>query len=168
MTEGGGVLSLQVGRTFAAPRARVFEALDRRRADQGVVRASGGAEIPHVEADFRVEGAYRIELVGPEGASAIVGTYREISPVERLVFTFAWDPPAWDVMRGEDMLVDLDEGRDDPRPADVPGTGGSRLLWRIDPADACMAKAVGRAVHDDSWQTGRAPGGPGERMRGGP
>lgn len=46
--------------------------------------------------DVRPGGTYRITMRGPQGdVYTSVGTYREVSPPERLVFTFAWEetPP---------------------------------------------------------------------------
>ncbi len=45
-----------------------------------------------VQVDLRTGGGFRIILKRPEGKSfAIVGTYREIIPAEKLVFTFRYE-----------------------------------------------------------------------------
>jgi uncharacterized protein YndB with AHSA1/START domain len=47
---------------------------------------------PEVELDFRVGGAYRAMIRSEkDGENWFGGTYREIEPNKRLVFTFAWD-----------------------------------------------------------------------------
>lgn len=44
------------------------------------------------EIDLTVGGRYRIEMQGPDGARHIVGgTYREIDPPRRLVYTWSWE-----------------------------------------------------------------------------
>src|SRR5687767_5265748 len=108
MTEGTQVLSVAVQRRFAAPRERVFRAWTDARAIKEWFGRNEGTDISKVDADVRVGGTFRIQYVAPEGEAAIVGTYREVVPTERLSFTFAWDPPAWDVMKGDDMLVTVD------------------------------------------------------------
>jgi uncharacterized protein YndB with AHSA1/START domain len=108
MTESTQVLSVAVQRRFAAPRERVFGAWTEARAIKEWFGRNDGTDISDVDADVRVGGRFRIQYVAPQGEAAIVGTYREVVPVERLAFTFAWDPPVWDVMKGDDMLVTVD------------------------------------------------------------
>jgi uncharacterized protein YndB with AHSA1/START domain len=50
-----------------------------------------------VDADARVGGRYRIEMLRPSGeAHNVGGVYREIVPNEKLVFTWSWDPAPGD------------------------------------------------------------------------
>lgn len=81
-------LELIVNRTFNAPRERVFRAwteaaeLDRWFAPDPnfTVRSS---------VDLRLGGAYRIDMQKPDGqVFSAFGTYREIQPPQRLVFTW--------------------------------------------------------------------------------
>lgn len=45
-----------------------------------------------VTVDLRVGGSYRIEMHAPEGGPFVaVGTYREIVPNEKLMFTWRWE-----------------------------------------------------------------------------
>jgi uncharacterized protein YndB with AHSA1/START domain len=47
--------------------------------------------VPIAEADVRVGGRYRIVMKAPDGEEHDVrGEYREVVPVEKLVFTWAW------------------------------------------------------------------------------
>lgn len=47
---------------------------------------------PQAELDFRVGGTYRAMILSEKnGENWFGGTYREIVPNKRLVFTFAWD-----------------------------------------------------------------------------
>ena len=53
--------------------------------------APEGMELPVVEADVRVGGAYQIQMLSPEGNTyTAYGKYREITPPERLVYTWSW------------------------------------------------------------------------------
>jgi uncharacterized protein YndB with AHSA1/START domain len=48
-------------------------------------------EVLHAETDARVGGRYRIVARSPDGEQHDVsGTYREVVPNEKLVFTWAW------------------------------------------------------------------------------
>ena len=108
MTPETGVLSATVRRRFAAPRERVFAAWTDADAIGQWFGRDAGVDIRSVDADVRVGGMYRIQYASDQGEAAIVGTYREVTPVERLAFTFAWDPPFWDVMKGEGMFVTVE------------------------------------------------------------
>jgi uncharacterized protein YndB with AHSA1/START domain len=51
----------------------------------------GKVEPLHVEADVRVGGRYRIVMRSPDGEEHDVsGVYREVTPNQKLVFTWAW------------------------------------------------------------------------------
>jgi uncharacterized protein YndB with AHSA1/START domain len=98
------VPALRLERGFAAPRQRVFRAWTDP-AEIGRWFAPTDQHTTRVIAlDVRVGGRYRIEMVSPSGnVYAVVGTFREVRPPERLVFTWTWE--------GKDMgetLVTLD------------------------------------------------------------
>jgi uncharacterized protein YndB with AHSA1/START domain len=83
-------LTLRIERRFAAPRALVFRAwteplhLRRWSAPHGYV-------IPEAEGELRPGGAWRTTMRAPDGTEhRLIGTYREIVPPRRLVFTHAW------------------------------------------------------------------------------
>ena len=83
--------TLEVRRTFAVPRQRVFEAWTR---PEELRRWAGPGEMdtPLAEVDLRVGGRYRLHMKGPDGAEHRVhGTYREIDPPRRLVYTWSWE-----------------------------------------------------------------------------
>jgi uncharacterized protein YndB with AHSA1/START domain len=78
-------------RVFHAPRRLVFEALSQ---PEHVLRWFGPRSCPIVrcEMDFRVGGAWRYVLQGPDGKPlGMRGVYREIQPPERLVSTESFD-----------------------------------------------------------------------------
>jgi uncharacterized protein YndB with AHSA1/START domain len=81
---------VHVARTFAARRERVFRAWT----EPEAVRQWFGRGSNHsVELDLRVGGDYRITFRMPiTGRKAHVGgTFLEVTPPERLVYTFAWE-----------------------------------------------------------------------------
>jgi uncharacterized protein YndB with AHSA1/START domain len=96
---------LNLSRTFAAPRSRVFRAFTER--DQ--VKQWFGPQSFTITAcaiDLRVGGAYRIVMRSPQGKELIVrGVYREISRPDRLVFTWAWEDEEGEP--GHETLVTL-------------------------------------------------------------
>jgi uncharacterized protein YndB with AHSA1/START domain len=88
---------VHVTRTFAAPRERVFRAWTEPEAVSRWFGAKLGPP-PSVEADVRAGGRYLITMRAPIGGRRVTvgGTYLEVDPPERLVYTFAWRgmPPA--------------------------------------------------------------------------
>jgi uncharacterized protein YndB with AHSA1/START domain len=80
--------SLRVSRVIAAPRERVFAAW----IDADSLRrfmCPGGGTVPRVELEPRVGGSFRIDMQHKDKDELWVhtGTYLEVSPPERLVFT---------------------------------------------------------------------------------
>jgi uncharacterized protein YndB with AHSA1/START domain len=47
------------------------------------------------EADVRINGKFRAEMIGAEGTFTAIGVYKEIIPYEKLVFTHSWEGPDW-------------------------------------------------------------------------
>ena len=95
--------SLQLKRTFAAPRARVFRAWT----DPAELKkwwGPHGYTTPSAEVDLRVGGAYRLAMKPPEGTVFYLsGTYREVRPPERLVYTWNWEKH--DMTMGETVVT---------------------------------------------------------------
>ena len=91
-TEPAPLALVQVSRTFPAPRERVFRAWTEA---EIVKRWFGirGTIIDSVESDVRPGGHYRITLRVPPTMRRIQvsGTYLEVEPPERIVYTFAWE-----------------------------------------------------------------------------
>lgn len=84
-------VTLQLRRTFRAPRERVFRAWT---SPEELKRwhAPPPSTTPLVELDLRVGGKYRIHMRAPDGAEHhAVGVYREIDPPKKLVFTWSWE-----------------------------------------------------------------------------
>jgi uncharacterized protein YndB with AHSA1/START domain len=81
-----------VRRVVAAARDRVF----RNWTEPDLLKrwwGPGGFTCPAVEVDLRLGGTYRLVMLPPGGAPemSVTGTYREIDPPARLVYTWRWD-----------------------------------------------------------------------------
>jgi uncharacterized protein YndB with AHSA1/START domain len=97
--------TLQMRRTFAAPRQKVFRAWTD--AAQLARWFAPSTEYSTVvpELDLRVGGKYRLEIRHKDGnVHCVMGTYQEIKPPEKIVFTWRWDGDA----RPEDSLVTIE------------------------------------------------------------
>lgn len=82
---------VQVKRTFAAPREKVFEAwTNPAMMARWFARAPKHPPTKVIEADVRPGGKYRIEVTGDKLYRGF-GIYREVRPPERLVFTWNWE-----------------------------------------------------------------------------
>lgn len=98
-------LTLQLSRTFPAPRERVFQAWTSAQALKQWF-APGGFKTVLAEVDLRIGGRYRLGLQGGEAQVFYVsGVYREIEHPSKLVFTWAWE--ADDGSRQGDTLVTI-------------------------------------------------------------
>ena len=84
--------TLHLTRTFAAPREKVFRAWT----DPEELKRWWGSEgyaTPSAEVDLRVGGTYRLGMKKlPDGqVFYLTGTYREVRPPEKLVYTWRWE-----------------------------------------------------------------------------
>jgi uncharacterized protein YndB with AHSA1/START domain len=85
-------LSVRSARTIAAPREKVFRAWTEPAAiRRWFVEESEGRFTEEPQLDVRPGGAYR--FTGESGGKpwSIHGTYKEVRPPERLVFTWLWE-----------------------------------------------------------------------------
>ncbi len=85
-------ITLNLKRTFKAPREKVFRAWT----DPEELKKWWGPEgysTPSAEVDLRVGGKYRFGMMKlPDGEIFYLsGTYREVRPPERLVYTWLWE-----------------------------------------------------------------------------
>ena len=124
---------LELRRTLDAPRREVFEAWTR----PETIRewfAPGPMTVPVAEVDLRPGGRYRIAMREPNGTQHVVtGTYEEIIPNERLVFTWTWEGGD-----GEQTLVTVSL---------VERAGKTELLL----VHERFATPASRAQHLDGW-----------------
>jgi uncharacterized protein YndB with AHSA1/START domain len=91
--EAGTGTLVQVTREFPAPREEVFRAWTEPELFRQWFRPSQGSS-PSAEMDVRPGGRYRLTIeLPPEspGTTYLVGTYLEVVPPERLVYTFGYE-----------------------------------------------------------------------------
>ncbi len=106
-------ITLQMTRLIKAPRERVFEAWTNPEQLKIWFRPDAKLVLPQVKTDLRVGGKYRIQMMNPDGEfHTAAGTYREVTPPARLVFTFAWEKDGSEPDFGEteptEMLITLE------------------------------------------------------------
>ena len=106
-------LRLEIKRLIKAPRELVFAAWT----DPEQLKKWFGPDedfvVPLAKVDLRVGGKYRIQMKRSDGEfHTAVGTYREVEPPKRLVFTWAWEKDGSEPDFGEveptEMLVALE------------------------------------------------------------
>ncbi len=84
--------TLRITRRFAAPRDKVFQAWTDPEALKRWFAPSEDYSTPQAEVDLRAGGTYRIQMKAPDGAIyAVKGTYKDVQPTKRLVFSWAWE-----------------------------------------------------------------------------
>jgi uncharacterized protein YndB with AHSA1/START domain len=87
-----GPIVLRVERTFDAPAEAVFDAWTSADVLKQWWSPGPDWETPVAEAEVRVGGRLRIVMRSPDGEEfAGGGEYTEVTPTERLVFTWTWD-----------------------------------------------------------------------------
>ena len=99
---------LKVTRTFKASRQRVFRAWTE---PELMMRwfVEGDADMDVCEIDLREGGKYRLEGHIGDRKWSIWGSYLEVKPPERLVYTWTWShDPGKGVAEGEDTQVTVD------------------------------------------------------------
>lgn len=87
---------VEVRRTIAAPPEKVFQAwTDPSKMTKWFARGTVQNTISKMEADARPGGKYRVDVAAADGKTYhMVGTYREVRPPEKLVFTWRWEDQA--------------------------------------------------------------------------
>lgn len=105
-TSAPGAVALEVRRTFAASRQRVFAAWT---SAEAVKRwfAPENATVQNATLDFRVGGHYQVDIRANDGTLHVaVGMYREIDPPRRIVFSWRWEnhPHPTDTLVSVDFL----------------------------------------------------------------
>lgn len=82
--------SLSVSRTIAASIEEVFDAWTRPERMEQWLAPEGVPEL-EVTADVKRGGSYKIHMKRPEVVYTAFGTYLEVTPPKRLVFTWDWE-----------------------------------------------------------------------------
>jgi uncharacterized protein YndB with AHSA1/START domain len=82
--------NVEVRRTIAAPRERVFEAFARQeQMDRWMCRDAAGHVIKYLQFDFRVDGGFALDIRTPDGHVYLHrSTYVEIKRPKKIVFTW--------------------------------------------------------------------------------
>ena len=85
--------TLEVRRTYAAPREKVFAAwTERRHLEHWMCNPEKKNVTRYLEFDLREGGKYVLEVRTPDGSRYInKGTYELIRPFEKIVFSWAWE-----------------------------------------------------------------------------
>lgn len=98
-----GTLSLTVSRLVPASAEAVFRAWT----EPTEIRKwwpPEGFTVPFVDVDLRVGGSYRLGLQPPDADPFhAAGTYREVDPPRKLVFTWRWEPDSFQA--GETLVT---------------------------------------------------------------
>jgi uncharacterized protein YndB with AHSA1/START domain len=85
--------TLEIRRTFAAPREKVFAAwAQREQLEKWMCKDVASHVVIHHEQDIRTGGRYLMEVRDPAKGEVYwgQGVYREVKPPEKLVFTWSW------------------------------------------------------------------------------
>ena len=137
--------SLQIKRTFAAPREKVFAAwAERRQLEQWMCKDVAAHTVIHHEQDIRTGGRYLMEVRDPAKGEVYwgQGEYLEVKPPERIVFTWAWSK---DKPRGSKLHPESEET-----------TVTVEFIARGDATELILSHAVfgsakDRDEHDRGW-----------------
>lgn len=82
---------VEVSKRVPAPRNMVFQAWTQ----PGMLQrwfAPGPLTVPEADVDAKVGGRYRIAMQNPDGEKYVcIGSYKEVTPDTKLVFTWAWE-----------------------------------------------------------------------------
>lgn len=106
MTEIGQEIALELEHRYAAPRDRVFEAWTNPEVLKRWWAAAPSWETPLAEVDAREGGSYRLSMLTDTGdVHTVRGEYREISPPERLAYTWSWEEGPDAAMAGSESTL---------------------------------------------------------------
>ena len=91
--QAASTIKLSVTRVIAAPRELVFRAWTEPKRLQKWWGVQPDYTTPVAEVDLRVGGKYRLGMQASDNEHPLVvgGTYREVRPMEKLVYTWVWE-----------------------------------------------------------------------------
>jgi uncharacterized protein YndB with AHSA1/START domain len=139
-----------IRRRVAAPPERVFQAWTTpEHLQRWFFPSIDGEAVPRAEVDLRVGGRYRITMHAPDGdiAAMVGGTYYEVQPSEKLVFSWTWEAPQPETpetlvtvelrqVQGETEIIITHEHFPDPAAQDRHTIGWNcsleRLTWLVE------------------------------------
>ena len=101
---------LRMNRTFAAPREKVFQAWTQPEHLRNWWGMSAGYTAPIVEVDLKVGGHYRLGMQPPDDGNLQVvgGVFQEVSPPEKLVYTWAIEHEGMEHQERSETLVTIE------------------------------------------------------------
>lgn len=102
---------VRITRQFPISREEVFSAWTEPELFRQWFTPPGGIS-PSAELDVRPGGKYRITMKPPHGLPGpiyVLGAYLEVLPPERLVYTFGWELPSLEDLRGYAGLRELED-----------------------------------------------------------
>ena len=86
-------MRLQVRRVLSAPREKVYRAwIERQRLEQWMCGDVPTHQVKYLELEVKAGGHYVMEVTDAGTGEVYLGqgTFREVTPMEKLVFTWAW------------------------------------------------------------------------------
>jgi uncharacterized protein YndB with AHSA1/START domain len=84
--------TLEIKRTFTAPREKVFRAWTEAKQLIQWFAPADDFSTSIAELDVRTGGRYRIQMHSPDGKThTVMGIYHTVEPPERLAFTWSWE-----------------------------------------------------------------------------
>jgi uncharacterized protein YndB with AHSA1/START domain len=114
MTEIGQEITLELEHRYAAPRERVFEAWTNPEVLKRWWAAAPTWETPLAEVDAREGGGYRLSMRTDTGdVHTVRGEYTEVSPPERLAYTWSWEEGPDAAMAGSESTLVVVEFMED-------------------------------------------------------
>ena len=100
--------TLNVKKWIKAPAARVFAAWTTPDQVRQWLGSKGNFSIASAKIDARPGGEYCFNAVSPQGEKAVSGTYREVNPPKRLVFTWSSNSSCAGACGVSETLVTVD------------------------------------------------------------
>jgi len=106
VTEIGQEIALELEHRYAAPREQVFDAWINPAVLKRWWAAAPTWSTPLAEVDAREGGAYRLSMRTDEGdVHTVQGEFTEVSPPERLAYTWSWDEGPEAAMAGSERSL---------------------------------------------------------------
>lgn len=106
MTEIGQEIALELQHRYAASREQVFEAWTNPEVLKRWWAAAPTWDTPLAEADPREGGSYRLSMRTDTGeVHTVRGEYKEVSPPERLAYTWSWEEGPEPAMAGSESSL---------------------------------------------------------------
>jgi uncharacterized protein YndB with AHSA1/START domain len=106
MTEIGQEIALELEHRYAAPREEVFEAWTNAEVLKRWWAAAPTWSTPLAEVDAREGGGYRLSMRTDTGdVHTVRGEFKEVSPPERLAYTWSWEEGPEPAMAGSESSL---------------------------------------------------------------